>query len=256
MLKYSPSSNALRMAKQYLQHEFRKIFGDIKDDKTWKKIDRSINNFNKREDDGVFWNLIAAISEDLKLKRVYYILSSTKYRWTLRQIKLSEILLTGMSPTINKYTIKKFRRNPLLFAQAWKKDKHMREVIKKTGFKTHPARDHFPIFIYKTPQGLQIFDGMRRTLLASIKNKKTIKAWIGNETNPKGKSLISGGRCHFLANIHEQANNHNKSLDKAIVRIGQEIMTTYRNGHETLTKRIAGWSYDPKIKQIIKQMEK
>jgi len=73
MLKYTPSKNALVIAKQYLKNEFRKVFSDIKDDKFYKRIDRSIDNFNLREGEMSFWNLLAAISEGWKLKQVFSI---------------------------------------------------------------------------------------------------------------------------------------------------------------------------------------
>jgi len=141
---FTPSKNASLIAQQYLKHEFRKIFNDVNDSKIWKKLDKSIENFTKRENEISFWNLTAAISEGWKIKDIFYIVSSTKYQWRFKKIPLSKIVLTGMSPVIDKYTIKKFNRNPLNFAKAWKKDKKMQEEILKTGFSSHKERDNFP----------------------------------------------------------------------------------------------------------------
>src|SRR3990167_5011014 len=116
MLKYTPSKNAALIAKQYLKQEFRKIFSDVKNDKFYKKIDKSIESFTDREGESSFWNLLASISEGWKLKWVFQILSDDKYQWKLKNIPLDKIYLTGMSPTIDKYVIKKFNRNPLAFA--------------------------------------------------------------------------------------------------------------------------------------------
>jgi len=80
MIKLTPSKNALLIAQQYLKHEFRKIFSDIKDPKIWKKIDKSIETFIKRENEASFWSLLAGISEGWKLKAVFHLLSSTKYQ--------------------------------------------------------------------------------------------------------------------------------------------------------------------------------
>src|SRR3989338_6944278 len=162
MVKYTPSKNALLIAKQYLKHEFRKIFSDIKDDNFFKKIDRSIDNFDKREGERSFWNLTAAIAEGWKLKLVFMILSDDKYKWKPRNIPLEKIYLTGMSPTIDKYIIKKFNHNPLAFAKAWKTDKLMRQAIIKTGGLEDKRRDGFPIFVYKFGDSYRVFDGMRR----------------------------------------------------------------------------------------------
>lgn len=256
MLKYTPSKNSLIIAKQYLKQEFRKIFSDIKDDKFFKKIDKSVDNFNLREGESSFWNLLAAIAEGWKLKQVFAVLSDDKYQWKLKIIPLEKIYLTGMSPTIDKYVIKKFNRNPLLFAEAWKINKKMRGEIIKTGFGAHKERDNFPILVYKTGDNFRVFDGMRRTLLALTKNQKNIKAWVGHKVNAKGKPLISANRCYFLSNIYNQSKNKNKNLEKSIVRIGKELNKNYRNGREVLLKRIIGWSHDQKIKSIFAEMIK
>lgn len=256
MIKYTPSKNALLVAQQYLKHEFRKIFYDIRGPKIWQKLDNSIDNYAQKEGGGSFWLLVAAISEGWKLKGIYHITSSTKYQWKLKEIPVSKIILTGMSPTIDKYTIKKYKRNPLAFAMAWKKDRGMRKEILDTGFSSYKERDHFPILVFQVNNSFHVFDGMRRTLLALIDNKDKIKAWVGYEVNPRGKSLISGDRCYFLSNIYTRSKNRDKDLEKAIIRIGKEIIVQHRNGQETLIKRIAGWSHNQDIKRIFAKMVK
>jgi len=256
MIKYTPSKNALIIAKQYLKHEFRKIFSDVKDDKFYKKIDKSIDNFNSREGEASFWNLLAAISEGWKLKLVFQILSDEKYQWKLKDMPLEKIYLTGMSPAVDKYIIKKFNHSSAAFAKAWKNDKKIRQEIIKIGLLTHKERDNFPILSYKFGEHYRIFDGMRRVLLALMKNQKSIKAWVGYRTNAKGKPLISANRCYFLSNLYNQAKSKDKALEKAIIRIGKEINKDYRNGREVLLKRIIGWSHDQKIKSIFAEMIK
>lgn len=256
MIKYTPSKNSLIVAKQYLKHEFRKIFADVKDEKFFKKLDKSIENLDKREGESSFWNLLAALAEGWKLKMVFTVLSDDKYQWKLKNIPLEKVYLTGMSPTIDKYTIKKFNRNALAFSSAWKKDKKMREDILETGFSAHKERDDFPILVYKIGESYRIFDGMRRVLLALTKNQKSVKAWVGLKTNAKGRPLISANRCYFLSNLYNQAKTKDKNLEKAIVRIGRQINKDYRNGREVLLKRIIGWSHDQKIKSIFAEMIK
>jgi len=256
MIKYTPSKNALIIAKQYLKQEFRKFFSDVKDDKFFKKIDKSIEVLDKREGEPSFWNFVASISEGWKLKQVFAVLSDDKYQWKLKEIPLENIYLTGMSPIIDKYVIKKFNRNPVLFAKAWKVNKTMRQEIIKTGFSAHKNRDYFPILAYKTGESYRVFDGMRRILLALTKNQKSIKAWVGYKINIKGRPLISANRCYFLSNLYNQAKTKDKTLEKSIVKIGKEINKNYRNGREVLLKRVIGWSHDQKIKSIFAEMIK
>ena len=238
MLKYTPSKNALVIAKQYLKNEFRKIFSDIKDDKFYKKIDKSIDGFNLREGEMSFWNFLASIAEGWKLKLVFSVLSDDKYQWKLINIPLEKVYLTGMSPIIDKYIIKKFNRNPAMFAKQWKANITMRQEITKTGFRAYKERDIFPILTYKMGENYRVFDGMRRVLLALTKNQKHIKAWVGYKINAKGRPLISANRCYFLSNLYNQAKSKDKNLEKAITRIGKEINKDYRNGREVLLKRI------------------
>jgi len=256
MLKYTPSKNALVIAKQYLKNEFRKIFSDVKDEKFYKKIDKSIDKFELREGEMSFWNFLASIAEGWKLKQVFSVLSDDKYQWKLKNIPLEKIYLTGMSPIIDKYVIKKFNRNPAMFAKQWKKNKIMREEIIKTGFSAHKDRDGFPILTYKIGENYRVFDGMRRVLLALTKNQVAIKAWVGYKVNTKGRPLISANRCYFLSNLYNQAKSKDKNLEKAITRIGKEINKDYRNGREVLLKRIIGWSHDQKIKSLFAEMIK
>lgn len=256
MLKYAPSKNALLVAKQYLKHEFRKIFSDVKDDKFYKKIDRSIDNFDLREGESSFWNLLAAVAEGWKLKWVFQILSDDKYQWKLKDIALDKIYLTGLSPTIDKYVIKKFNHDPSAFAKAWAADKAMRREIIKTGFMAHKERDNFPVLVYKMGDNYRVFDGMRRVLLALIKGQPSIRAWVGYKIKAKGQPLISANRCYFLSNLYNQAKHKDKTLEKAIIRIGREINKNYRNGREVLLKRIIGWSHDQKIKSLFAEMIK
>ncbi|MCX6796271.1 MAG: hypothetical protein NTW06_02110, partial [Candidatus Falkowbacteria bacterium] len=147
------------------------------------------------------------------------------------------------------------KRDPLLFKKAWQDNKKMREEIIATGFSAHLERDHFPIFIYQKEDKFNVIDGMRRTLLNIIKGKNKIKAWVGYEKNKKGQPLISANRCLFLSDIYTIADKKDKELEKAIIRIGREIITDYSNGRDILIKRIAGWSRDPEIKRIFKKIK-
>lgn len=257
MLKYTSSKNAHLIACQYLKHEFHKIFNDLCSDKKFlKKLDKSIDGFIKREGEKSFWYLTAAISEGWKLKKVFYILSNNAYQWKSPQkVAIEKLVLGGMSPVIDKYVVKKFKRDPLLFREGWRTDKKMRKEILATGLAPHKERDHFPVLLYKLLDGkFRVFDGMRRTLLALIAGHKEIKAWVGHRVNPKGKPLVSGDRCLFLSQTYERSKKTDKELEKSIIRIGKEIIVHYRNGKEALAKRIAGWSHNPKVKKIFKRM--
>lgn len=253
MNKLSPSKEAEKMGREYLRHEFRKIFNDIKDEDVWKKIDRSVESFLRREGEESFWNLLFGISEGWKIKYIAHILSDKKYRWKLEDFPLNKIVLTGMSPLIDKYVIKKCERDPLLFRKEWRKSSAMRKEIRKSGFSRHKERDGDPVLIFQKDGEFRVFDGMRRTLLAATRGEDKIKAWIGYEKNKKGKPLISVSRCLFLADILSLSRK-NKDLQQAVLKISKEIAKNYRNGRKTIIKRIANWSHDPDIKKTLEKI--
>ncbi len=251
-LKLTPSKNAEKMAIQYLQHEFRKILGSIKDKKTWQAIDREIANFPKTQGESSFWNLVAAIAEDWKLKAVFRILSDTRFIWTRKEIPLEKIVLTGMSPEIDRYTMAKCKSDPMQFLKLWETNKKARGAILKTGFSKHQERDDYPIFLWEGPDGFHVFDGMRRTLLAIIGHRKTITAWIGKTSNKKGGPLIANGFGYALSAVYRHSTEKSGIIDDAFVEVIKVIEKDYRNGEELMKKRIAGWSRDKKVKKLFR----
>lgn len=259
MKNVSPSLNALKAAKQYLKHEFRKILSEANDPKILAVIDRSVEELTHKSKNDYydFWQLVSAISEGYKLKSVFRMLSSTKYTWQCKNIALDTVVLTGMSPIIDAYIIEKCKRNPSNFKEAWRRDKQMREDILGAGIKKHPERDHFPIFVFKTDEEkYKVFDGMRRTLLALIDEKEIIQAWVGTEVNPDGQSLIGADKGYFLLQMYKRADDEDEAMKRAVTKIGKEIVHNYRDGKEVLAERIGGWSHDPQISELFKNMGK
>lgn len=245
--------NIQKIGQVYLQHEFRKIFGDVKDEKYWKKLDMSVETFLKREGEESFWGLLFGISENWKLKYVAHILSDEKYQWKLQKFPLSEVTLTGMSPLMDKYIIEKCERDPLRFAKRWKEDAKMRKEIKKTGFGEHKERDLHPVLLFEKEGKFQIFDGMRRTLLAVIRGDEKIEAWVGRVKNKKGKPLISMSRCLFLGDLLKVSKG-DQGTQSAAMKIAKEVAKNFRNGKSALKDRIAGWSHDPEVKKKLKKL--
>lgn len=253
MRRKSIPKKVQKIGQVYLQHEFRKIFGDVKDEKVWKKLDKSMETFLKREGEESFWGLLFGISESWKLKYVAHILSDDKYEWKLQKFPLSEVTLTGMSPVMDEYIIKKCERDPMHFAKEWKKSAVMRRKIRTTGFSAHKERDMHPVLLFEKEGKTQVFDGMRRTLLAVIRGDEKIEAWVGCEKNKKGKPLISVSRCLFLADVLKLTRK-DQNLNKAVLKIAKEVTKNFRNGKKAFKKRIAGWSHDENVKKTFKKL--
>lgn len=252
MSKPTISKEIKAIGEVYLRHEFRKIFNDIKDEKFWVEINKSMGTFLKREGDESFWNLLFGISEGWKIKYVAHILSDTRYKWKLQNFSIDKITLSGMSPVIDKYTIIKCDKNPLIFSKTWDKNGKMRKEIKDSGFSEHKERDSDPIFLYQKNGKFYVFDGMRRTLLAAIRKDKIIKAWVGYEKNPKGKPMISVSRCLFLADMLKLY-PEDKKLKTSIIKVVKKISEEFNNGRKVFIGRIANWSHDDNIKKTLKE---
>ncbi len=243
------------MAVQYLQHEFRKILPEVFRTQGGRVIDRDFERLSKRQGEVSFWNLLAGVSEDWKLKSVFRVLSDSRFSWKKKKIPVRGIILTGMSPLMDEYVIKKCDRSPIAFGEMWKKDKKMRDKIKKSGFSAHSERDHFPIFVAHEDGKYKVFDGMRRTLLAIIGNKRYITAWVGDMKRKNEKPIISEGFCYVFSQIYKNGKRTKKQND-AFVEVGKIISKEYENGRDVLRTRIGGWSHDGRIKEIFERMIK
>lgn len=243
------------MAVQYLQHEFRKILPEVFRTQGGRAIDRDLERLLMRQGEVSFWNLLAGISEDWKLKSVFRILSDPRFSWRKKKIPVRNIILTGMSPLMDEYIIKKCGRSPITFGEMWKKDKKMRDKIRKSGFSAHSELDHFPIFVIHEDGKYKVFDGMRRTLLAIIGNKQYVAAWVGDMKRKNGKPIISEGFCYVLSKVYKGGKRTKKQND-AFVEVGRIISKEYGNGREVLETRIGGWSHDEYIKEIFERMIK
>lgn len=250
MERLTPSLNSRLIAQQYLKHEMRKMFDNVNDSTVWQLLDSSIDCLLERQGEASFWKLVAAFAETWKHKHVFHILSSTKYLWQLRRILLTKLVLTGMSQTVDSYVIDLCARDPKKFLQAWHSDSEIREAILKTGLKSYPERDHFPIIVYEE-EGLRVIDGMRRALVNLIKGRQYIQAWVGKEVNLKGRSLVTPEHCHFLTKLYDRSEQESPDLGIALARMAKEIVKQYRNGAEVLTNRIATWDENKILKRLL-----
>lgn len=136
-----------------------------------------------------------------------------------------------------------------------KRIKKMRDKIKKSGFSAHSERDHFPIFVVHEDGKYKVFDGMRRTLLAIIGNKRYITAWVGDMKRKNEKPIISEGFCHVFSQIYKNG-KRTKKQNNAFIEVGKIISKEYENGKNVLGTRIGGWSHDERIKEIFERMIK
>lgn len=250
------NKNTDKIVQQYMLIEFKKMFSDITDIDFWEKFEISLAGLKDRTTPNTFYGMLSGISESIQLNSIHQYLTNDKYSWTLENISINKILLTGMNPIINKYTLDVCSRNPKKFVKQWKNDAIMRIDLISNGFDVKIENNvKFPIITFKEGDKFVILDGMHRTLTSIIANKKHIKGWVGRIAKSNGQPLINNSQSMFLFRTWKNAKNKNDDLKNALCKIGSEILKNYRNGHESLIDRIASWSSDEEFKNIFKKIK-
>lgn len=246
--------NPLTLANQYLYHEFLKIFWDVTDASFRKKMKRSIYRMYQRDGAGNYWLLVAAISEGWKIKWVFRLLTNPAYRWNLELRKISDLTMTGFSPLEVDRVIYKCHRNFSEFADYYRK---YPAFFKKymPNLKPRSERDHHPIFVYWKPdeKQLRLFDGMRRTSLAAINNKSSIKAYVGYPTS-RGKPMVNPDKIQYIKHVFN-GTRLNPATFKAFVRVAREMVKQSQNGAKLFRQNLKPWS-DEKMKKFIQAVLK
>ncbi len=229
------------IASQFLFHEFLKIFRDIRDPLFRQRIKRSIYRFKKRDGERHYWQLVAAIAEGLRVKWVYRLLTDTSYKWNLEVSAIKNLTMTGFSPLAVDKIIHRCGRDFYRFADYYRAHLHF---FKKymPNLQPRPERDMHPVFVFwdSGQRRLRLFDGMRRTTLAAIHGKKTIKAFVGYPVR-KGKSMVNDDKIHFFKLLYRNSSKDAATF-RAFTRVGKEIVKQSRNSVEVFTTTLKPWS--------------
>jgi hypothetical protein len=179
-------------------------------------------------------------------------LTDDSYSWELEDIAIKDLMLTGMGPVVDPITLEKSERDPLKFKKLWENDPQIRKTLTEDADITEKVATDYPIIVFEREAKLAVFDGMHRSLATIISGKPTIQAWTGRVTNPNGKPLLNSSMSLLLWKMWKNSEAKDDELKKAIRRIGEKVVADYRNGHDSLVERVAGWSRDDEFKQIFK----
>lgn len=229
------------LADQFLYHEFLKIFSDITSLVFRREIKHSIAAFIRRNGKHHYWLLVAAIAEGWRVKWVYRLLTNPMYDWRLEVRQISDLTMTGFNPPILDRRIHQCGNDFGRFAAYYHRH---RAFIKKYTYdlKPKPERDEHPVFVFYEPRSktLRLFDGMRRTTLAAIAGKKTIRAYVGYPVRP-GKPMVNLDKIQFFKLLAENAPK-NKKMFQSLVSVGREIVRQSRNGRKGFRDGLKPWS--------------
>jgi len=244
----------ITIANQYLNHEFLKIFWDVKDKPFRNKLKRSIYSMYQRDGAHTYWLLVAGIAEGWRVKQVYRLLTNPGYQWNLELRNISDLTMTGFNPPIVDRLIHRCGRNFFKFAEYHHQHP---EFFKKymPRLKPYPERDQHPVFVYwdTREKQLRLFDGMRRTVLATVNHKKAIKTFVGYPMK-KGKPMVNLDKIQYFKLLFAGAKKDSANK-QAFVKVGREITRQSSNGLKAFRNSIKPWS-DETSKQFIKQIIK
>lgn len=234
------------IAVQYLKHEFIKLFSNPS--KLLDKVDNFPQEMGKD-----FWQLVSGISEGYKMKWVYRVLTDNKYSWTLEQIALDDVTLTGMSEFMDN-VINQANGKPSNFAQIWAKNPEFAKTPDGAGIKAHLERDDFPILLWERYDQLHVFDGMRRTCVAAITQKTEITAWVGRITNLDGQMMVNKDKVLFLRALYDESPDKDAELLDGIVKVMKGYIKLTRNGREVVENVLNKWKDDPNLVEVVEEI--
>lgn len=243
------------IACQYLRHEFIKLFPNQASN-FYEVMNQAIDNFPQTLGEKDFWQLVAAISEGLKLKGIYRLLTDTKYTWNLERFKLPDITMTSMSPVIDK-VLKEAEWNPLNLPQAWKSNEQYLKDHDDPGLKPNLLTDGNPIILQLSDRNqLLVYDGMKRTCLRSLERKTDIVAWVCRVTNPNGQMMINADKVLYTRQVYSEDPDKDPQLLQAVITIMGAYRDNYRNGKELVERYISPWreKEEPELKRAAKDI--
>lgn len=175
-----------QVAIQYIQHEWRKLFPQLRGEEVWQSIDKQIADWYETLGVRNFWNAVHGITIGFHLTSVVPWITSLNVRWTERDIPFDELYFRGKFGPIAS-----FKAETPEFVDSIKKAIFLPENQKfleatKRYFESHkndtePRSDH-PIFVVRKKGKLRVIDGNGRVLKAVAESKDSIRAFVGEPT--------------------------------------------------------------------------
>lgn len=174
-------------------------------------------------------------------------ISDPNVSWTLEEIPLDKIYLTGTQPDWNKIIIDQCERSPKKFNELLQSNPKIKELFKEAKFEDRP------ILIRYEDEQYKMLDGMHRTLGAIIEGRETIEAFVAR-LNGKPQPQIEPHIIYdFFRAYHRGSNTDKDSLISAI----KFLRRAYSNVDDLLKNRFSkNWVPDDKIQEIIQEILK
>lgn len=170
-----------KIATSYVQHEFRKLLPQLRENLLWQSIDKQIESWYKTLSIRNFWNAVHGISIGFRLKSLVPWITSKNMQWVKKDIFVDNLWFGGkfgpIKPLKTSEAATAVKENIFL-----PKNKNIlnqtKKNLKEKSSGTYP-RDSFPIFVVKKEDRFVVIDGNRRLLQAIADKKQKIHAFIG-----------------------------------------------------------------------------
>lgn len=227
--------NRIHLARNYLVHEFRKIFCKLSYDDTNEAIKRLAPT--KNSDDVAirdFWNLFCAISSGSRLKDLYNIVTDKSIEWKNEKKSIKKFIPQDKHGWIQKLTDSdpdpdNFFQLATSYLQS--NSDNLKKALKQSEEERGNRADgdeNDPIIAIEINNTFEVRDGCSRWKVKMEKwlmeqpdsQPPTLNAWIGYPTNGESNVWIQTGSIIFMK---EQFFNNCKIIDVDIEKFLQSI---------------------------------
>jgi len=177
-----------QIAVEFMEHEWRKLFPSVRNNKIWQLMDGDVANWFENNNTMApvrdFWNGFHGVSRGFKLAGLVYRITSINIEWQKKWVNVADLQFVTrsirglnvfeMAPTVME-VMEYYDQTDHL---AEKKDLH-REIDNLELLKV--IRDQDPIIVIKEKAGNLIHDGNHRVLRRILRGEDKIEAYIGRQ---------------------------------------------------------------------------
>jgi hypothetical protein len=174
-------------------------------------------------------------------------ISDENMEWSLEDLNIKDLYLTGTHPEWNKIIIDKCERSSEKLKELIKKDKNVFKMFSEAKFIDLPILIRFEDNKYK------VLDGMHRVIASIRDDRKKIKAYVAKQ---KGE-LKPKIEPHVIYDLMKAYGKEiNEDLESLIMAL-KFLKNSYSNVEQLLKERFnSGWVRDEEAQKIIKEVLK
>ena len=219
---------AIEVARAYLIAELSKIFSR---EKFQGELRKGINELPEKE----IWRLLEALSFTYRLNGVFWSIGDSGLIWEKKKINCGKLMLTGMSPQIDRVTHSEvIQNNPLKFRDYLIKyfKKHPKDDPDGLGqFRPKDAPIKYPtIFLIRKEKKLYLLDGSNRMMACLLKGNEAMTAYVGKRVKAE-KRKLGDSTFLLLRKIYETGD---ASLKRAVLLVTKELMVKSSDGRKAV----------------------